>query len=391
MNKSKMCGALLLAAIVSGCGNSNGTAKAPTVGTATRGVMGRKGTFRVTHTLEKAFYNDSVSGFVFSPDGNKVAAFGFGYPNSDGSGNTRGMVFIYDAQTGDFLKRLVYSNALTVFGGAFDRVIWSPDGKYIAAWRLSEGQPTPLFVWDVNTGDVTGQFDTAQWAINTAAWTPSGELLVARQSPQPPRVHHVLVCSRDGGAIRKTIDLGSASVLAIETASSGDPRMLVLTVVAGKPISGEGPYQSSICTWNGDALSAPLLTFPIVDVYIGAAFGKNIVALCGVNQAESDAKARALYALVNTQTQGVVWQKAISPRNFALELWLSPDEMQIWPHSMNYPNHLVLDARTGASSVVLPDDFVFFSPDGKRLLRRLQTAAPGATKPHLPIAELLER
>lgn len=391
MKNLKMGGALLLAAMISGCGNPNGAVKAPTVGTATRVVMGKKGTFRVMHTLEKAFYNDSISGFVFSPGGKLIAGFGVGYPTSDAADNPRGMVFIYDAQTGELLKRLVFSKAPTVFGGAFDKAVWSPDGKSIAAWRVSSGQATPLFVWDVESEKVTGQFDAPQWAISAAAWMPSGELLVARQTPQPPKFSQVLVCSPDGATIRKTIILGNTSVLAIETASSGDPRMLVVTVVAGKPISGEGPYQSSICTWSSDALSAPLLTFPVSDTYIGAAFGKNIVALCGVNQAESVSEQGALYTLANTQTKSIVWQKVTSVRDFAQELWLSRDETQIWPHSMNYPNHLVFDARTGTSALVLPNDFLIFSPDEKRILRFLTTAVPGAQKPHLPIAELLER
>jgi len=72
-------------------------------------------------------------------------------------------------------------------------------------------------------------------------------------------------------------------------------------------------------------------------------------------------------------------------------LSFSRDESKIWPQTRSGLKGIVIDARTGASSPIGANDFLVFSPDGKRILRYLTAAVPGATKPHLPIAELLER
>lgn len=381
--------------LVSGCcSNSVGTsAKAPTPNTPRQITVGKLGTFRVTRTLESVFYSDSVSEFAFSPDGKMIAGVGGGIPKVDFSGgDLRGLVFLYDATTGKLLKRIAASSAQKVQSRYFQRVSWSPDGKYLAAWSGASdtGAASSLFVWDVQRGQLTCELKDGKTAISAAAWGPSGELLVSRSAFLPSPVSQMVICSRNGATIRKIVNLGKRSVGAIETATTGAPRMLVMSIAAGQPVAGELPRQCSVCRWRNDALSAPLVNFPVGDAYFDAAFGKNIVALCGIRQFAKSGQP-ALFVLANTQTKRIVWQKQQPSIKFSERLWLSPDERQIFPKPHDQLNGIKLNARTGASFPLGANDFLIFSPNGKRILRRLQTEVPGAKKPHLPIAELLER
>ena len=79
--------------------------------------------FHVARTLELPYYSDYIRKFAFAPDGKIVAGVGGGWGG-------RCIVFLFDATTGILLKRLVASN----YDEGFDDFVWSPDGKFIAAW-----------------------------------------------------------------------------------------------------------------------------------------------------------------------------------------------------------------------------------------------------------------
>jgi len=313
MNKSKMCGALLLAAIVSGCGNSNRTAKAPKPNTPQRIIFGNMGTYHVTHVLERAFYSDLPGRFMFSQDGKTIIAVGSGFEDKVLFGGiTVPLIYLFDAQTGAEIKRFPFLKGATAKHYVADKLVLSPDGKFIALWGVGMSAPiapSSLLVVDLNSGRVVGQLDDARWTTYAAAWTKSGELLVARTSLTAPRRSQMLVCSHDGKVIRKTVDLPKRGVAKIETTTSGAPRVLVVSAMKSKPSDEDTPFQFSICQWRNDDLSAPIVKFPVGDLYLDAAFGNNIVALCGFDPYRANPNKPALYALVDTRTKRIMWRK----------------------------------------------------------------------------------
>ena len=121
--------------------------------------------FKVARTLELPAYNDTISGFAFSPDGKTVAGMGRGQIISKTEGGERGVVFLFDVKSGALLKRLA-SQALPNaqgYGPSFDRAIWSSDGKFVAAWNVdSSGPGGALCVWDIGSGQRTAAFRNAQ-------------------------------------------------------------------------------------------------------------------------------------------------------------------------------------------------------------------------------------
>jgi len=387
--------ALFLVAMMSGCGNPNNTAKAPTPNTPKQITVGKMGTYHVTHVLERAFYSDGIGHFFFLPDGRTLVGLGAGFPQRVLSGEeTRPLLFFFDTRTGAETKRVSFLNGRTARGRQYwDRAILSPDGRLIASWGVSNnGETTSLLIIDIAQGRVVSQFDEPNWGIRAAAWDSSGELLVARYTSVPTRHLQMLVCSHDGTSIRKTINLPNIFVMEMETTTRGAPRALVTCSTKRRASNGDPLAQCSIRQWRNDALSAPIMKFPVGEFYLDAAFGKNTVALCGFDQLyRAGADKGAVYTLADTKRKRIVWRKQMPTRYISQQLWLSPEEQRIWPAQAMRKKPFVLDIRTGASSTVGPDDFLIFSPDGKRILRRLTTEVPGAQKPHLPIAELLQR
>jgi len=401
MKHLKMAAALFLAACASGCGALNGTTtalvpntpvlKAAIPNTPKQITISRVDTYRVTNVMEKAFYLDQPTRFMFSPDGKTIIAIGTGYEDKVqlGNGATVSLIFVFDAQTGDEIKRFPYTAGRRFNNPGFDNAVLSPDGKFIAIWFNGTPITSALLVVDLEDGQIVAQHEELKWSTGAAAWTASGELLVARNRVWPQKGGHMLICSHDGSTIRKTVDLGDRAVTAIETTQS-IPRMLVLDEAKAQIASVyvRPPVESSICSWQNDSLSAPIVRFPVKDVYFNAAFGKDVVALCGRADLRGihQSVQQALYAVADTKRGRIMWQKRLPPQQFSDQLQFSLDRRKILPQQK-----FVLDARTGASSPASANDFVVFSPDEKHILRFVTTAVPGATKPHLPIAELLER
>jgi WD40 repeat protein len=88
----------------------------------------------------------------FSPDGTRIAT-------TSGGGLA---VYIWAAQTGEEITRLIPERDPTKRYGYIHSMVWSPDGRYIATGgqlsvivtRQKESQPIDMFIWDVGTGEI---------------------------------------------------------------------------------------------------------------------------------------------------------------------------------------------------------------------------------------------
>ena len=363
--------------------------------------------FHLARTLELPYYNDYVTEFAFAPDGKTVAGAGHGYVFSASEGGERGVVFLFDVKSGALLKRLaskpLYSSS--GYGPNLDRVIWSPDGKSVAAWNVdssgSEPGGAPLCVWDVESGKRTAAFRSANWLITTAAWMRDGSLLVARNNqPKPDNLAaegQLIICDGRTGQINKVYDLGKQAVAAMDVPQQGAARLLILKSV-GKPKTYNGPdLQSYLCLFDAGVLSQPLLQFKVREAYFVAAFAQNgLVALAGFEQLEQDDPngiGAALYAVVDLKTGKIVWQTKRKSIDFSYKIVLLPGEKKLRAFTVNRHDDFVFDMKTGKTSVAPNTDrrqFPFFAPDGKRFVRTTEFKNRGQ-KPNLKIAEIWER
>jgi small GTP-binding protein len=97
--------------------------------------------------------------FAWSPDGRLIAA-----PSSDS------VVFIWDVETGEL------SGVLKGHTAAVNAVAWGPDGKSIA----TGSDDRTCKVWDVASGECSVTFDPYEMDyVHTVAWSPDGELLAS--------------------------------------------------------------------------------------------------------------------------------------------------------------------------------------------------------------------
>jgi Tol biopolymer transport system component len=99
---------------------------------------------------------------AYSPDGSKIAYVMEGRSGADGAPG----IWLYDVKTG---------NARLLAAG-FRAPSWSPDGKYMAATRVS-GSRLDVVVLDSATGQQVAQvtYDGFSWA---PVWSPAGDELV---------------------------------------------------------------------------------------------------------------------------------------------------------------------------------------------------------------------
>lgn len=361
--------------------------------------------FRVARSLEVPFYNDNIRSFVFSTDGKTVAGVGRGWPPQNAVGATDDtLVFLYDTTSGTLIKRLWMPAEPQTFLGFTIRAKWSPDRKYFAAWGTEESDiPTSLGLWEVASGRFRALSDP-QMSVTAASWTRDSRLLVARATSSAAVSHgaarkcEMVIYSESGEKVLETVDLGERSVLSIEDSPKGAPLLLVVAPFGNQRVDGDPTYQSSICRWNNEAMSAPLMEFPPGDFYFGAAFGQSKVGLCGIRQSALANKI-ALYTLTDLNQNLVVWQKEMAGRDFSQEVQFSPDEKQLWALALSVQGFFWLDTTNGALSPTRTEQFPFYSRDGKKMARllpvpvRQPTGYPHlkGTKPHLQIAELLKR
>ena len=97
-----------------------------------------------------------LSDIAISPDGSKLAS------------SSRGMVFIWDLQTGDTLMTLKgHTNRV-------NSVSWSPDGNMLAS-----GSKKEIKLWDINTGKEIKTLKGHTDDVNSVSWSPDGNMLAS--------------------------------------------------------------------------------------------------------------------------------------------------------------------------------------------------------------------
>ncbi len=360
--------------------------------------------FKVARTLELPNYNDQIWGFVFSPDGKTVAGFGRGRIISKTEGGERGVAFLFDVKSGALLKRLA-SDALPNAQGSgpnFDRAIWSPGGKFLAAWNVdSSGSGGALCVWDVGSGKRTAVFRNFRLSVTNAAWMNDGSLLVARYDPTGNLNINgqLMVCNGQTGQINNVYDLEDKSVASIHVPKQGLPQLLILQSVGEKRSDREPDVQGSIRSFGAGTLGGPTLQLPIRHAFLSAAWSDDgRVALSGIEQGNSDPVA-GVYAVGNWKTGKIAWQNKRAPSDFSLQISLLPDEKHFWARTSLVGDDIIFDMASGQSSSAPTKQFPFFAPDGKRFVRLLDSGKhapngqllPNGQKPHLKIAEIWER
>lgn len=355
--------------------------------------------YKKRRTLELPFYSDAIYGFAFSPDGKTLAGIGSGIGLTTPAGKHwlskyNCAVFLFDVKTGLLKKRLlILTNG---YISVLRRVIWSPDGKFVAALHTeSDSIPSPIAVWNARSGQLTAQIQEAKWDVTAAGWTADGTLFVAHASKGAPfAASQMLLCSSDGATIRKTISLGNRTVIDMNTRFGGPPRLLVWSKVGQNVAEHEPIVQSSICHWENDALSAPLVQLPAGDLALGAGFSQHFATLWNFHQF-SQANGWFL-TLVDLKAKRIVWEKWVKPATITPAIQFSKDGQRIWVGG-SFRGNVVMNTKTGAFSGVNSNDFPTFSKDEKYFVRPLEqftgwgNAVARGTKPHLAIAELWEK
>lgn len=361
--------------------------------------------FHVVRTLELPVYNDSISGFVFSPDGKTVAGVGRGAIVDKVEGGERGVVFLFDVKTGALLKRLATEAKPEArgFGPSVDRAVWSPNGKLVAAWNVdSSGVGGALHVWNVASGQRAAVFRNPTMSVTNAAWADNSSLLVARNDPTNSLSINgqLMICNGLTGQVNSVYDLGNKSVASIHVPLGGTPQLLVLESVGPPKTTREPDVQSSIRAFDAGVLGPPSIQFKRGEAFLAAAFAEDgRVALSGVEQSETGPVA-ALYAVGDTKTGQIVWQIKKPATDFSLAIALYADEKQFWARTpMIRKDDLVFEMSNGKSLSAPTGTFPFFAPDGKRFVRLLNSGKysssgqlmPDGQKPHLKIAQIYER
>ena len=104
-------------------------------------------------------HTSTVEGLAYSHDGKLIA-----------SGDWNGTIVIWDAQTGEEIRRLSEMSGIKVLN-----VVFSPDDTLLAS---ANGNGT-ITLWDVMTGDMTRQFGDYADEVVSLAFHPSGETILA--------------------------------------------------------------------------------------------------------------------------------------------------------------------------------------------------------------------
>ena len=363
--------------------------------------------FHVARTLELPYYDDSISGFAFAPDGKTVAGAGRGAAIGDVNVAERGVVFLFDATDGKLLRRLAAPPLSESHLAYFDRALWSPDGKLVAAWNPDHApeNKVALCVWDRASGRRTAFFSDEKWSVSAAAWARDGTLLVARSNNAAPLTAQgqLMICDGRTGEIHSLFDLEDRVVTWIGVPQQGPPHLLVSKQIAGDGATQSPLFQSSVRQWLGNAWSQPLLQLNPNEIFLGAAFGPDdLLALTGVEQSGNTRNwgdsIHALFLMAHLKTGEIVWQKTRNPMDICIEMALSPDEKQIFARVMTIRPKLVFEVSDGAVSSLPNRNYPIFAPDGKRFLRQLDrvtgsdlTSLPSGKKPNLKIAQIYER
>lgn len=365
--------------------------------------------YKKRRTLELPFYSDAIYGWAFSPDGRTLAGVGDGLGLTTLAGNKkirgcRCMVFLFDVKTGRLKKRLLIWTGGNWIG--LSRVIWSPDGRFVAAWLAGRSlYPLGLTVWDARSGQMTARIRWANRNVSAANWSADGTLFVAhsktpKTAGNPFPQGEMLLCSSNGAAIRKTIPLGKRAVLQIDTRFGGAPRLLVQTEVGRNVAAYSSIIQSSVCQWANDSLSAPLVQLPVGDLAVSAAFNQNFVALSSFRQ--SFPTGGSFVMLANLKAKRIVWEKRAKLMAFAPSIWFAPTMQfsrnghRIWIGG-NLRGGIVVNTKAGAFSDVNTRDFPTFSNDEKYFVRPMEHYTlvrafyNRGIKPHLAVAELWEK
>jgi WD40 repeat protein len=161
---------------------------------------------------------------TFSPDGARLAVL-----DRDGS------TMLLDATTGQVLRRLGKVKAHV------PSVVYSPDGRWIAANDEETGRTTKVVIWDAKTGRLARSLDAGASSLERLAFSPDGRRLGATSDDLRVRVW-------DAETGRKLWFAVAHSYLAralafspdgkqIATGGGGDAPLKIWDSTTGQPIS----------------------------------------------------------------------------------------------------------------------------------------------------------
>ncbi|GHO75048.1 hypothetical protein KSD_28190 [Ktedonobacter sp. SOSP1-85] len=232
-----------------------------------------------------------ITSLTWSPDGRYIAT-NLGHLINNSRDPQDHPILIWDSHTGEVVKRL--------FGHTDDpyRVLWSPDGKYLASF--SQNWDETVRVWDAKTGSLINTVQAKGYgSMGGIAWSPDSQYL----------------------AVSMDVQVGSNTFGEINT----KPQIQVWQALTGTPIVTRSPNAGvQDLAWSHDGKRIAMVENEIQTIASGPNEGNQI----GVEKVEiwdpMNGKTLFTYQEKNvqndTQMRGVTW---------------SPDDTLIATASMN--------------------------------------------------------
>lgn len=332
--------------------------------------------FKPVGDLTVPFYNDQPSRLTFSPDGKWGAA-----PSRTYNGD----ILLWNLRTRVLTKRLKPSQSPH---RAFENLAWSPDSKKLAAWTDASFLPAPLVVWDVASEEVQDSIENGELTAISACFLADGRLLVSWANNRDSKANDSHVSIEQDGQ-RKDLDVGMRGIVGFFSRRDKSPLALILTPT-GVTNGVETMVRTSICEWENDHFGEPLIEFDAREAMFTMTFSSDekIVALSGVRQSkQSRIDSTPLYVVCDLEKRQILWR--VQPKQWSVNLSLSPDGGQLWAEIIPTLEYDGYDARTGTLTHTETGNMPYFSPDGQRAVQ-LVTENRGQ-KPFLATFRLFER
>ncbi len=156
--------------------------------------------------------NDSPGRPIFSPDAKWIAAPGSGWAGKNGSHGEKGLIFVWDSRTRSLAKKL---EVPTNFGGPLNNLIWSPDSKQVAAWLVGSNSTSPLFVWNVASGNLQSSIRNQKLGVSSACFFEEGKLLVAWNNALDSSSEESRISVENKGKREMDLELKNRSAVAV--------------------------------------------------------------------------------------------------------------------------------------------------------------------------------
>jgi len=290
---------------------------------------------------------EDVVAAAFSPDGKRLAFASMTY-TAAGAGST---FQIWNTATGEMGPAiLVPGNASSTSLGHKAGIVFSPDGKTVAAW----GTSNDITLWDAGSGSLVKTFSGHTDVVNGVAFSPDGQFLASASQDGTARVWNVASDS-------------SVTQINVPQNTWGSPAVLSVAFNPDGKTLATGNDSGYIHLWNpqsGQQLQQ-MSTGGFIDV---VTFSPKGAMLASSNHTSISGQDRVqLWDMNGNKIREMNTDDAI----LGFKLAFSPDGTIIASAAGNYNAGVQLwEVATGQSlgkiaSSWAPKDSITFSPDGR--------------------------